>query len=137
MSDDEDVYPGGILNVPIYPGSATSENWRSEFTAKVFPRLLLFEPDIILISAGFDAHECDPIHSSGDTGVTEFDYKWLTEQLQKIANKTAQGRIISCFEGGYNVKLGHLSPLAQSVASHVRALLNMHGGYIHLEDCKV
>jgi acetoin utilization deacetylase AcuC-like enzyme len=42
----------------------------------------------------------------------EFDYKWLTESLQKIANTTAEGRIISVFEGGYNVKLGHMSPLA-------------------------
>lgn len=80
-SEDEDVYPGGVFNVPIFPGQATSENWRSEFVEKVFPRLLEFEADIILISAGFDAHECDPIHSKGDTGVTEFDYKWLTEQL--------------------------------------------------------
>ncbi len=57
--DDESVYPGGIFNVPIYPGKASSENWRSEFVEKVFPRLLEFEPDVILISAGFDAHECD------------------------------------------------------------------------------
>ena len=71
-----------------------------------------FQPDIILISAGFDAHQCDPIHHSGDTGINEFDYKWLTESLQKIANTTAEGRIISVFEGGYNVKLGHMSPLS-------------------------
>ena len=75
------VYPGGILNVPILPGEATSERWRQEFTNKVFPRLIEFEPDFILISAGFDAHQNDSIHSFGDTGVTEFDYKWLTESL--------------------------------------------------------
>lgn len=57
--EDDDVYPGGIFNVPIYPGKATSDNWRSEFVEKVFPRLLEFTPDVILISAGFDAHECD------------------------------------------------------------------------------
>ena len=90
-----------------------------------------------MISAGFDAHECDIIHSAGDTGVTELDYYWVTEQLQKIANKTAQGRIISCFEGGYNVKLAHLSPLAQSVASHVRALLNTHTGELNMDECQI
>ncbi len=84
--NDTSVYPGGIFNVPIFPATASAEKWRQEFTEKVFPRLLEFEPDFIFISAGFDAHERDPIHSRGDTGVTEFDYKWVTEQLQKIAN---------------------------------------------------
>ena len=55
-NNDDVVYPGGILNVPIYPGEATSDRWRQEFTQKVFPRLIEFEPDFILISAGFDAH---------------------------------------------------------------------------------
>ena len=50
------MYPGGILNVPISPGFASAERWREEFTEKVFPRLMEFQPDIILISAGFDAH---------------------------------------------------------------------------------
>ena len=59
QDDDDMVYPGGILNVPIQPGEATSERWRKEFTDKVFPRLIEFEPDFILISAGFDAHQND------------------------------------------------------------------------------
>lgn len=80
------------------------------------------------MSAGFDAHEDDQIHSPGDTTVTEFDYAWLTENLQKIANQFAKGRLISVLEGGYNIRLGHVSPLAQSVAAHVRALLNTHNG---------
>ena len=86
------------------------------------------------MSAGFDAHSCDPIHGSNDTGVNEFDYKWLTENLQKIANATAEGRLISVLEGGYNVKLGHMSPLAQSVGAHVRALNNTPSGAFNLEQ---
>jgi acetoin utilization deacetylase AcuC-like enzyme len=60
------------------PGTASSANWRQEFSDKIFPRLLEFKPDFILVSAGFDAHERDQIHGSSDTGVTEFDYKWVT-----------------------------------------------------------
>ena len=100
------------MNVPIALGAMTSSNWRQQFTEKVFPRLIEFKPDIIFCSAGFDAHELDAIHNQNDTTVTEFDYQWLTENLQKIANQFAKGRIISCFEGGYNIKLGPISPLA-------------------------
>lgn len=92
-----------------------------------------FQPDFILISAGFDAHQSDPIHGNGSTGVTEFEYSWVTEQLQKIANTTAQGRMVSVLEGGYNVKLGHFSPFAQSVGAHVRALATTHNGDMVLD----
>lgn len=126
--DQEEVYPGGILNVPLGLGHASAATWRKEFTEQVFPRLCEFQPDILFLSAGFDAHEEDHIHSQGDIGVTEFDYAWLTENLQKIANQFAEGRIVSVLEGGYNIKLGTSSPLAQSVAAHVRALLNTHNG---------
>ena len=61
--EDIEVYPGGILNVPIAPGQATATNWRKEFTERIFPRLFEFQPDLILVSAGFDAHEEDHIHS--------------------------------------------------------------------------
>jgi len=61
-----------------------------------------FEPDMILVSAGFDAHEKDHIHRSSDTEVTEFEYKWLTEQLILVANRFCQGRIVSILEGGYS-----------------------------------
>ena len=76
-SDEE--YPGGILNVPVKPGEASSAQWRQHFTETVFKRLAEFKPDFIFCSAGFDAHEKDHIHSSEDTGVNEFDYEWLTE----------------------------------------------------------
>ena len=75
------------------------------------------------MSAGFDAHEKDHIHSSTDTKITEFEYQWVTEQLIKVANEFCEGRIVSVLEGGYSTKSGPISPLAQSVAYHVRALI--------------
>ncbi len=84
---------------------------------------MAFEPDFILVSAGFDAHYLDHLHRQGETQVTEFDFQWLTENLQAIANRYCAGRLISVLEGGYNTNLGSLSPLAQSVTFHVRALL--------------
>lgn len=119
---DDACYPGGIQNVPLPPGECSSAQWRQAFAEKVFPRLQEFKPDFILCSAGFDAHCKDHLHRSGDTGVTEFDYRWLTENLQRIANTHAQGRLVSCFEGGYNVRHWHQSVLAQSVGAHIRAL---------------
>jgi len=71
-----------------------------------------FKPDFILISAGFDAHCKDHIHHPGDTGVTEFEYQWVTENLQKIANQFCEGRMVSVLEGGYNTNLGPISPFA-------------------------
>ena len=80
------MYPGGIQNVPLMPGLASSENWRAAFTNSILPRLIEFRPDFILISAGFDAHCKDPIHETGSTGVTEYDFKWATAHIQMIAN---------------------------------------------------
>lgn len=67
------------------------------------------------MSAGFDAHECDHLHESNSTSITEFDYKWLTENLVKIANECCEGRLVSVLEGGYNTRAGPVSPLAQSI----------------------
>ena len=89
----------------------------------MIPNLLKFNPDVIFISAGFDAHEKDLIHSDTDTKVTEFEFQWVTEQLNKVANQCCEGRIVSVLEGGYSTKSGPISPLAQSVAYHVRALV--------------
>ena len=72
--------------MPLKPGDMTSAQWRQSFTETVFKRLALFNPDFIFTSAGFDAHEKDFIHASDDTGVNEFDYEWVTEQLQLAAN---------------------------------------------------
>lgn len=89
----------------------------------IFPRLLEFRPDFILVSAGFDAHECDHLHDRNTTAITEFDYKWLTENLVRISNECCSGRLVSVLEGGYNTITGPISPLAQSIQMHVRALL--------------
>jgi acetoin utilization deacetylase AcuC-like enzyme len=69
---------------------------------------------MIFISAGFDAHREDDM---GQMGLVEADYVWLTEQIMAVADRHAQGRIVSCLEGGY-----HLDALARSVVAHVRAL---------------
>ncbi len=89
----------------------------------MIPQLVKFKPDFIFISAGFDAHEKDHLHNSNDTRITEFEYKWITEQINKVANKYGKGRVISVLEGGYSTRSGPISPLAQSVAHHVRALV--------------
>jgi acetoin utilization deacetylase AcuC-like enzyme len=84
----------------------------------VFERCLasldVFAPEMIFISAGFDAHRDDDL---GQLGLSEADYAWMTEQLVAVANRHAGGRIVSCLEGGYN-----LHALAKSVAAHVRVL---------------
>jgi acetoin utilization deacetylase AcuC-like enzyme len=99
-SDEEDVYPGGILNVP-YNAHSSSFVWRNEYLTKVFPRLIEFKPDFILISAGFDAHERDFINGSM-SNVSEMDYFWVTKNLQRLANSFCEGRLVSVLEGGYN-----------------------------------
>ena len=112
------------MNVPIDQGKCRGSAWRKAFTEKIFPRLENFKPDFIFVSAGFDAHEKDHLHSFGDTRITEFEYQWVTEKLVLLANKFCKGRIVSVFEGGYSTNAGPISPLAQSVAFHVRALMN-------------
>ena len=77
----------------------------------MFHRLAEFKPDFVFLSAGFDAHEKDTLHGPDDTGITEFDFEWVTENLQKIANQYSKGRVVSILEGGYNVGLGTISPL--------------------------
>jgi acetoin utilization deacetylase AcuC-like enzyme len=85
---------------------------------EVLPRLAAFSPDLILISAGFDAHRRDGINS-GLLGLVEEDYEWITDYLVRIANKTCEGRIVSMLEGGYRTQGGVVSPFARSVAAHV------------------
>ena len=112
MVKQERFSPAGIFNFPILPGTATCNSWRKTFAEHVIPNLAEFKPDFILISAGFDAHEKDHIHLSTDTTVTEFDYQWVTEQLQIVANQCCDGRLVSILEGGYSTKSGPISPLA-------------------------
>jgi len=96
---------------------------RDSYRKDIIPYLLEFNPDIIFISAGFDAHKKDSMNF-GYVGMVEDDYEWLTEQLVKVANTCCNGRVISVLEGGYKIHGGIVSPFARSVASHVRALVD-------------
>ena len=81
------------------------------------PRLEAFKPEMVFISAGFDAHRDDDL---GQLGLVEADYTWMTKRIKEIANKYAKGRIVSSLEGGYN-----LDALGRSVEAHVRALADL------------
>lgn len=81
------------------------------------PRLEAFQPEMLFISAGFDAHREDDL---GQMGLVEADYTWITQQLMQVARTHARGRIVSCLEGGYN-----LSALGRSVVAHVKALAEL------------
>jgi len=81
------------------------------------PRLREFKPQLIVISAGFDAHREDDL---GQMGLVEDDYAWITKRLKLVAHEFAEGRIVSCLEGGYN-----LSALGRSVVAHLKALADL------------
>ncbi|ASM78345.1 Histone deacetylase [Vitreoscilla filiformis] len=118
------IYPfnGGVplgtnmVNLPI-PAYTRGEAIRELITANWIPRLEEFKPEMIFISAGFDAHREDDM---GQLGLVEADYEWMTRQLVAVAEKHCQGRVVSCLEGGYS-----LSSLARSVAAHIRALADV------------
>jgi acetoin utilization deacetylase AcuC-like enzyme len=103
-----------IVNAPLPQGAGGAE-FRDAFRDIVLPALDAFRPDLLIISAGFDAHRRDPL--AGLELETE-DYGWVTEQLAEIAKRHGKGRIVSSLEGGYD-----LSALAASAAAHVRALM--------------
>lgn len=96
--------------------------WRRVWRGKTLPAIAAFKPDLILISAGFDAHAKDEIQGPVNLGVKEADYEWLTEELCKIANTHSQGRVISVLEGGYRIQGGVVSAFGRSVAAHLRAM---------------
>lgn len=108
---------GNIYNVPLAPMSGSAE-FRAGIERVVLPALEEFAPDLILVSAGFDAHARDPLAT---LRLNEDDYGWVTRRLVDIAGEHCQGRIISTLEGGYD-----LQALAASVGAHVREL--MRGG---------
>ncbi len=105
---------GNIVNVPLAPMSGSRE-FRAAMTAIVLPALRRFRPDLLLISAGFDAHADDPLAS---LRLVEGDYEWATLALMAVADECCRGRVISTLEGGYD-----LPALAASAAAHVRALM--------------
>jgi acetoin utilization deacetylase AcuC-like enzyme len=100
--------------VPLPPGSGGNE-FRAAVIERWLPALDEHRPELILISAGFDAHREDPL---ANLELTEADYAWVTREIAKVAAKHAEGRIVSSLEGGYS-----LSALGRSAAEHLRELL--------------
>ena len=107
---------GNIFNAPLRAGDGSSE-FREAMNTIILPALDLFAPDLIIISAGFDAHVRDPL---GSLQLTEEDFSWVTLKLMEAADQYCAGRVVSVLEGGYD-----LQGLAGSVGVHVHAL--MHG----------
>ncbi|MFA7268734.1 MAG: histone deacetylase family protein [Sterolibacterium sp.] len=105
-----------MLNVPL-PAGTRGDVFRQIVSDIWMPRLNDFAPEIIYISAGFDAHYEDDMAS---LGLVESDYAWVTQRLKELAARTAQGRIVSMLEGGYS-----LSALARSVAAHIKVLADL------------
>src|SRR5471032_3223264 len=103
-----------IVNAPLSAGDG-GDAFREAFETVILPRLREFKPEILVISAGFDAHTRDPL---ANLNLVEADFTWVTKKLMDIADDSAQGRIVSVLEGGYD-----LQGLARSAAAHVTALM--------------
>jgi acetoin utilization deacetylase AcuC-like enzyme len=110
---------GNIVNVPL-PPLAGSRQFRVGVSREILPALNAFRPDMVLISAGFDAHKSDPL---AQLLLDEADYTWVTEELLEIARRHAGGRVVSTLEGGYD-----LAALGRSAAAHVGAMMSAHAG---------
>jgi len=103
-----------VVNVPLRAGSGSAE-FRAAWSERILPMLDAFAPELVIVSAGFDAHRADPL---AQLDVETEDFVWLTEELLAIAGRHAQGRLVSVLEGGYD-----LNALAESAATHVEALM--------------
>jgi acetoin utilization deacetylase AcuC-like enzyme len=103
-----------IVNAPLRAGDA-GDAFREAFESTILPRLRTFHPDLVVISAGFDAHMRDPL---ANLNLVEADFGWVTQKLMDVAEASAGHRVVSLLEGGYD-----LQGLAQSVATHVTALM--------------
>ena len=112
---------GGIINVGISQSRYSRYIWYREWQQRLLPALNRFSPDLIFLSAGFDAHALDEINQ-GLISLYEEDFEWLTCRIGSIANEHCQGRIVSSLEGGYAISGQRLSPFARSVAAHLRGL---------------
>jgi acetoin utilization deacetylase AcuC-like enzyme len=133
---DKDLFYGSTHQMPLYPGTGSANEtgvgnifnaplkagdggveFRAAMNEVILPSLNLFEPDLVIISAGFDAHQRDPL---GSLQLTEEDFAWATLKLMEVAEKHCESRVVSVLEGGYD-----LQGLAASVAVHIQTL--MHG----------
>jgi acetoin utilization deacetylase AcuC-like enzyme len=103
-----------VVNAPLRAGDG-GDAFRLAFETAILPRLREFKPDLLVISAGFDAHTRDPL---ANLNLVEADFAWVTKKLMEIADSSAKGRIVSMLEGGYD-----LQGLSRSVAAHVTALM--------------
>jgi len=134
LSGDERVLMVGIFQHPFYPYSGFESHADNMVNVPVpaytrgpaireliqkhwLPRLEAFQPEMVFVSAGFDAHREDDL---GQLGLVEADYAWITQQIKDVARKYGKGRIVSCLEGGYN-----LDALGRSVEAHVRTLADV------------
>ncbi|MGI9133202.1 MAG: histone deacetylase family protein, partial [Rhodoferax sp.] len=105
-----------LVNVPV-PAYTKGPQVREVVDLYWIPRLEAFAPEMIFISAGFDAHREDDM---GQMGLVEQDYAWITDRIKTVALRHSKGRIVSCLEGGYD-----LSALARSVEAHIRVLADL------------
>jgi acetoin utilization deacetylase AcuC-like enzyme len=121
QSDETGV--GNISNVPLDP-QTDGETMREAYLSRIIPALVDFSPDLLLISAGFDAHERDPL---AQLNWQSGDYGWLTGKLMDVAERYCGNRIVSVLEGGYDLK-----GLAGGVSNHVAVL--MDGAVGRLDD---
>jgi len=133
FQDDASLFLGSIHQMPLYPGTgaasetgvgnivnapvephAASESWRATFAGSLMPALDDFAPDLVLISAGFDAHRRDPLaHQSLEAE----DFAWATRAVLEVARRRCGGKVVSSLEGGYD-----LEGLGRSTVAHLRAL---------------
>jgi acetoin utilization deacetylase AcuC-like enzyme len=105
---------GNIWNAPLSPGDGGG-HFKEAFESRILPALRNFAPDLVLVSAGFDAHKDDPL---ANLQLTEADFSWATGRIADAADQHAEGRLVSMLEGGYN-----LTALARSVAVHMGVLM--------------
>ena len=104
---------GNILNLPLPPDSGSTQ-FRASWSTLGLPALHGFQPELIIISAGFDAHQNDPL---GQLELTDEDFAWITGEIRNFADMSCEGRVISVLEGGYD-----LEGLAGASRAHVQAL---------------
>jgi acetoin utilization deacetylase AcuC-like enzyme len=114
LNGDEHPAGSNMLHVGMDKRTGSSE-FRALVDGLWMPALEAFRPQLVYISAGFDAHREDDM---GNLGLVDADYEWVTQRLLDLARKHAQGRVISCLEGGYV-----MNPLARSAAAHVKVLI--------------
>jgi acetoin utilization deacetylase AcuC-like enzyme len=104
-----------VVNAPLRPGDGGAA-FRAALETRILPRLAEFKPELVIISAGFDAHMRDPL---ANINLAEADFVWATQKLMDVADTFAGGRVVSLLEGGYD-----LQALGNSVAAHVATLMH-------------